>query len=114
MNVSSQELLTFIIAIGGFIGTIALLILNLRVQAAMNEMKAVVSTDMGRLELQMAHMRTEAATDRASLYQQIMETMARTFVNRDASDAMHRENTRRMDELKEQIAVLSQRVADIG
>lgn len=114
VNVSAQELLTFIIAIGGFLGTIALLILNLRVGAAMSEMKSAVSADMGRLELQMAHMRTEAAEDRSKLYEKIMETMAKTFVNRDASDAMHRENTNRMDHLKEQLAVLSQRVSDIG
>lgn len=112
VNVSTQEILTFIIAIGGFIGTIALLILNLKSQASMAEMKGIVASDMGKLALQMAQMRTEAAQDRANLYEKIMDTMARTFVNRDASDAMHRENTRRLDDLKQNIEDLRERFND--
>ena len=114
MNISAQEALTMLIALGGFLGTVALLILNLRVQAAMGEMRSAVTVDMSRLELQMEKGRTEAAQDRAALYERIMETMAKTFVNRDASDAMHRENTRRWDDLKLEVASLHQRVGDIS
>ena len=114
MNISAQEILPMVIALGGFIGTIALLVLNLRVQAAMGEMRSAVTVELTRVELQMERARTEAAQDRANLYERIMETMARTFVNRDASDAMHRENSRRLDDLKLDVANLNQRVSDIG
>lgn len=110
MSLSGQEIVTLIIALGGFLGTIALVILNLRVNGAMSELRSAVTEDMKNIELQMAHMRTEAAEDRSMLYEKIMETMAKTFVNRDASDAMHRENSRRLDDLKEDLENLSQKV----
>lgn len=111
MNVSAQEIVTFLIAVGGFLGTLLLLILNLKVSAAINSLRVTVTFDMKNVEIQMAHMRTEAAQDRANLYERIMENMTRTFVNRDASDAMHKANIQRLDSLEENLRMLSERVA---
>lgn len=103
MGFNLQEVLTLVIACGGFVGTVALLILNLKVQGAMAE-----------LRLDVANGRTEAARDRAELYEKIMDTMRSTFVSREASDERHQANIKRLDSIDENLRTLSQRVTDIG
>lgn len=103
MALSVQEALTLVIALGGFLGTIALLILNLRVQGA-----------MALLRLEMANMRTDAAVDRANFYEKVMDTMSRSFVSRDAWDTAHVANTRRLDGMDTKLDRIDQRVSDIA
>jgi hypothetical protein len=103
MALSVQEALTLVIALGGFLGTIALLVLNLRVQGA-----------MALLRLEMANMRTDAAVDRANFYEKVMDTMSRSFVSRDAWDTAHVANTRRLDGMDTKLDRIDQRVSDIA
>lgn len=110
-----------IIAAGGCVGTALLLILNLRVQAALGEIRTEaaksaggMAIDLKNVELQMAHLRTEAAEDRARLYEKIMNNMDRTFMNKDAGLEMHKQNTIRLDSIDRTLTELSKRVDDIG
>jgi hypothetical protein len=103
MGTQLQEWLTVIIAGGGAIGTLLLLIVNLKVQSSVADVK-----------LDVANMRTEAARDRASFYEKIMETMRSTFVSRDAWDTAHVANSKRLDGIDSKLDRIDQRVSDIG
>ena len=104
------EILTVVIAVGGCVSSLALLVLNLRVQTAMAELRVDV-----------ANFRTESATDRADLYQKIMENMARFYISREVQEAMHKANLARLDaqdrrlqEIDEDVKALAQKVGDIS
>jgi hypothetical protein len=103
MGTGVQEWLTVIIAGGGAIGPLLLLLLNLKVQAAVADVK-----------LDVANMRTEAARDRAEFYREIMDTMTRTFVSRDAWDTAHGANTKRLDGMDSKLDRIDQRISDIA
>lgn len=113
-TVNAQDLLTAIIAVGGFIGTIALLILNLKVQGSMSDMRGEVAVDMSRLQLEMANLRTESANDRANTYEKIMESMGRLYIPREVQNTQHQANIQRLDDLADQLKDLSARVGDIS
>lgn len=111
---NAQTALTVVIALGGFAGTILLLILNLKVQAAMGEMRSEVAVDMSKIQVEMATLRADTANDRANTYEKIMENIARLYIPREVQETMHRVNVGRLDDLKTEIQHLGQRVSDIG
>jgi hypothetical protein len=98
-----QAWLTVIIAAGGALGTLLLLIVNLKVGQAVSDVKVDV-----------ANMRAETAHDRAEFYRQLMDTMSKTFVSRDAWQTAHDANLRRFDGVDETLHRIDQRIADIG
>jgi hypothetical protein len=113
-EVNAQEVLTAMIAAGGFIGTIALLVLNLSLRANMGEMRSEMAVDLGKMQVQMADLRAESASDRATAYEKIMDNMSRLYISREAQQAMHDSNVRILQDMRHEIQSLSQRVTDIG
>jgi hypothetical protein len=111
--VTPQEILTAVIAAGGFIGTLALLVLNLSLRAGMGEMRSEIAVDMGKIQVQMADLRAESATDRATAYEKIMDNMSRLYISREAQQAMHDSNVRILQDMRHELQALSQRVTDI-
>lgn len=98
------------ISVAGIIGTVSLLILNLKVASEVNLMK-----------VEMANLRTEMAREAAAHYGQVMnnlasmvESITKTFSNREAADAKHQANLDRLGGIERQIGELNQRVADIS
>lgn len=118
---NAQEILTAIISIGGALGTIALMILNLRVQTAMAEMRTEFAKDMAGLQSELAQIRidsanerAQAANDRASTYQSLMDSISRMYVPREAQAEMHRANLQRLEDLSHQVRELATKVGDIS
>lgn len=114
LEFNSQELLTFIIAVGGFLGTILLLVLNLKVGWAMQAMKAEMAHDLGKIEIQVANLRTEAANNKADLYQRVMDNVGRMYAARETQETMHRANTQRLDSIEDDVKALAQKIGDIS
>lgn len=98
------------VAVAGLIGTGSLFILNLK-------MSATVSG----LELEMEKLRGEMRKEAADHYKQVMlsvasivESLTRTFANREAADAKHNANLQRLDSIEGILRDLNTRVQDIG
>jgi hypothetical protein len=105
----------------GFVGTIALLILNLKVQSSVDQMRAEFLTDLSKaelriakdvseLELQVAQARIETLKEHAALREQIMGDV----VSKNESHVQHQANTERLATLEQNLKALVQRVSDIS
>lgn len=114
MGMTLAEVLGIIITVGGGIATTALFILNLKVGWAMQAMKAEMARDLGKIELQVANLRTESAITAGGLYERIMENLSKVYATRDAQEAMHKANTARLDAIEEDMRQLTTKVGDIG
>lgn len=114
LDMTLQLLFTAIIAIGGFMGTIALLVLNLRVNGAMGELRTEVTAEMGKLQVEMANMRADTANDRANAFERVTENMSRMYLSRETQLAMHEANGKRLDNIENELKLLAVRVGDIS
>jgi hypothetical protein len=129
---NTQEWLTLCIAVGGFLGTIALLILNTKVSAAMSKLETHVTSQLSHIqlslelkvkgvELEVQKLRTEAAEDRGKLYERVIDQMTKGFLSRETVMSMHKENEirleavdKRITDLTGMIRELQQRIMDIS
>jgi len=110
--------LTFgdIVTVVSLLGTIALLIMNLRVKSAVADAeaqftaqvnkvhleianaRAAVTQETAGVKLEIANLRAKFAEEGATMYQKIMENMENTFENRQVSQSMHAANSKRLDD----------------
>lgn len=119
-------MLTEWIAIGltavSLLGTMAVLVLNLKVSAAIanlrsdttatiSSLKSDVARDLGHIELEVAKSRTDAANDRAAFEDKILTKMTNMFANRETSEIMHRSNTTRLEAIERRLETIDARLA---
>jgi hypothetical protein len=97
-------------AIAGAVGTLALLVLNLKVSSEVNGVK-----------IEMANLRAEIRKETSDHYADTMrhmtslvESLTKMFANREATDAKHQANLDRLDGIELSIRELVTRVQDIG
>lgn len=98
------------VAVAGLVGTGALFVLNLKVSATVSG-----------LELEMEKLRGEMRKEAADHYKQVMqsvssivESVTRTFANREAADAKHQANIDRLGNIEGALKDINQRMQDIG
>lgn len=107
---SAPELISVIIALFGFVGTVVMLVINLSIRASINALKTSFLVDIARVELALANLRTDVAKEAtngarelASLYKQITENVGINYMNRKESEAMHSANLRRLDNIEAEL-----------
>jgi len=106
------------VAILSCLGTVALLILNLRVSGAMSELKTDVqesrtefTVQISETKLSLEKMRGDFYQEHTKLYSQIMQAGTTTFMSRDLSLQMHAENVKAGRDLKE---LVDERTTELG
>jgi hypothetical protein len=109
------------IAALSFIGTLALLILNLRVSGAMSDLKIEVqatrtefTVQISDTKLSIEKLRGDFYQEQTKLYSQIMTTGSTTYMSRDLSLQMHAQNVKSLEDLGKRIDDLTTRVGDIS
>lgn len=113
VNVSLSNVIALTLAFLGFVGTVSMLVMNLKVtgsmatQAATFEMRfsqvelkivsasAQAGHDYGQVQVELANLRTELAGDHA----RFLQSLQSMFVNRDVSTTMHAANVDRLDKI---------------
>lgn len=117
MTFSVSDIIALVLAFLGLVGTTSVLVMNLKVTAAIQTQEANTEKKFAALELQIersrsetardhaqvkldiANLRTKLAEDQNTLLSSLMRDVQGTFMNRQVSEGMHAENTRRLDEL---------------
>ena len=125
---NNSAIVALIIAGISFVGTVAMLIVNLVVANGDLKSRSVIEKEIATVRLELANFRTEAKSDHATaavtlekmrteaaqsqlgLYQTVMKHLADNFVDRKEAAAMHTENRSGIADLKQQLADLSERV----
>jgi len=109
------------VAPAGFVLTIALLILNLKVSGAMSDMKTALqssrtefSAQLSDVKISVEKLRGDLYQEHAKLYAQVMEKGNAQYMGRELSLQMHTENLERLKELGKRIDDLTTRVGDIS
>lgn len=99
-----------ILTLLGFVGTVSMLIMNLRVTLAMTKLEAAFLRDIGKVELSIANMRAEFATEHSNLYQTISTNLGTMYMNRKESEAMHMDNKNRLDRIETRLITIEERL----
>jgi hypothetical protein len=110
MTLTTGDVIAIILAFLGAVGTVLMLIMNLRVSGAMHEMRSGFTIELGKVQLEMAKMRADFAIDHAGLYKSIMDNLGTAYVNRNESMAMHTSNTKRLELIESQLIRIEERL----
>lgn len=104
MVLTIPEILSFVMAFLGFLGTVSMLIMNLRVTSAMSELKASFTADLSKVQLEVAHTRGEFVSE---LFTKLREG---GFITVRESERMHEENRSRLGAIEERIGRMEERL----
>jgi len=114
-----------ILTVLGFIGTVSMLIMNLRVTSSMAELRSGFTADVARVELSIANMRgtdisrvelsiatlrADLAKENSALYQTITANVGTVYMNRKESEAMHADNKNRLDRIDSRLESIEERL----
>jgi hypothetical protein len=131
------------LGIASVLGTLALLILNLRVNGSMSEARRYIEAnktefavqigqlrtsleheisgarsqfqlDIKAVEVEIATLRGDLYKEHAGLYANIMDKSGDVFMGRETSLQMHAENSKRLDALTAEVRELAQTVKDVS
>jgi hypothetical protein len=104
------DLTAIVIAATGGVGTLALLILNLKVQGSMNEIRLEIST----VRLEVANFRTESVREHSALRIEVLNNINSNVMPRVEAEKMHDENRDWLERIEGDLKALTQRVGDIS
>jgi hypothetical protein len=104
MVVTVSEIVSLVLAFLGFLGTISMLVMNLRVTGAMAELRASFAGDLAALKVQIAHTRGEFVQD---LFSKLREA---GFITVRESERMHDENKARLNSIEERLGRMEERL----
>jgi hypothetical protein len=110
VTLTTGDVIAIILAFLGAAGTVLMLIMNLRVNGSMSEMRAGFTIELGKVQLEMAKMRVDFAMDHAGLYKSIMDNLGNAYINRNESLTMHHSNTKRLELIEAQLVRMEERL----
>lgn len=127
-QMTAEAWVALVCAFLGFVGTVGMLIMNLSIRGAMqdgekhqsersakiegliSEARAGAAKDSSDLKVEVANLRTRIAEEHVAIYQRIMDSMDKTYMNREASVSMHQSNTKRLDMIEGRLATIEERL----
>jgi hypothetical protein len=132
VTLSSEAWVALLLGLLGFLGTTGMLVMNLSIRSemragdlkieravnseadklsnAINLARSEAAKDNAELKVELANMRTKVAEGQVSMYQQIMDNMSRTYMNREASQSMHEANSKRLDGIDQRLTGIEERL----
>ena len=105
MTVTTGDLIAFVIGFLGFLGTLSMALLNVKVTASMALLKADFISELAKVRVEVVSLKSEFLKDNSRLY----ETVANGFMNRRESEQMHSENKSRLDRIEQRIISMEER-----
>jgi hypothetical protein len=105
VTVTTGDIIAFVIGFLGFLGTLSMALLNVKVTAAMALMKAEFVSELSKVRVEVVNLKAEFLKDNSRLY----ETITNGFMNRRESEQMHGENKSRLDRIEHKITSMEER-----
>lgn len=114
---SLSNIIAIVLAFLGFVGTVSMLVMNLRVTNAMKDVKLDIAQfrlisleKQSGLELQIASMRLEISKEQSSLYKSITDNIQGFYAGRQEVQNMHASNVARLESIETRLRNVEERM----